>query len=246
MTDVAGLNQTDVTPEPKSESAALISIIQRAASDPTVDIEKMERLFQMHERMVAKQAKTAYLAAFAQLQSELPAAIKRGTGHNSKAYARYEDLIETLRPHFSEHGFSISHRVNTAGNQIVVTGVLGHSGGHSEETSVTLPPDASGNKAAVHAVASSISYGKRYVTLTLTGIATEGEDDDAKRAITGATITEAEAEKLAETLADDDVDIPAFCRYFKIQKFGDLPAAKYSSALRMIEERKKKATGASA
>ncbi len=97
-----------------SESGALISLIERAARDPSVDIDKMERLFQMHAAVEARRAKTAYLAAFAKLQSELPAAVRAGTGHNSKAYARYEDLIEALRPCLARHGSSLSHRVDTS------------------------------------------------------------------------------------------------------------------------------------
>ncbi len=224
----------------QSDSAALITLIQRAASDPNVDIEKMERLFAMHERMTAQQAKTAYLSAFAKLQAALPAAVRRGKGHNNKNYARYEDLIETLRPHLAEHGFSVSHRVDTSTGQIKVTGVLGHSAGHSEETSMMLPPDTSGGKTAVHATASAISYGKRYVTLTLTGIATEGEDDDARRATAGEMITDEQAADLAAKLDAAGVDVPAFCGFFKIAKYADLPAAQYSRALKMIEQAKAK------
>jgi len=45
------MDQTQ-TPVVHDESAALISIISRAASDPNVDIDKMERLLQMQERIL--------------------------------------------------------------------------------------------------------------------------------------------------------------------------------------------------
>jgi hypothetical protein len=35
---------------------SLLEVISRAASDPTVDIEKMERLMAMHERITARDA----------------------------------------------------------------------------------------------------------------------------------------------------------------------------------------------
>ncbi|HDP4022085.1 TPA: single-stranded DNA-binding protein, partial [Pseudomonas aeruginosa] len=38
------------------ESATILQVIQRAAADPQCDIEKMERLMQMHERFQARQA----------------------------------------------------------------------------------------------------------------------------------------------------------------------------------------------
>ncbi len=221
-----------------SESAALLSMIERAARDPTVDIDRMERLFKMHEQAEARRARTSYLAAFAAMQAELPAAVRAGKGHNGKAYARYEDVIGTLRPHFEVHGFSISHRVDTSGDRIKVTGILGHKDGHSEETQFSAPPDSSGNKTPIHAMASTISYGKRYVTLTLTGIATEGEDDDARKASV-ATITDEQAEQIKEALEATNGLLPRFCAYWKLDKLTDLPADKFEGALRSITARKR-------
>ena len=61
-----------------SEAGALISMIERAARDPSVDIDKMERLFLLQERMSAQRAKAAYLSALADMQPELPVIDKRG------------------------------------------------------------------------------------------------------------------------------------------------------------------------
>ncbi len=229
-----------VTPPAASPPDAdpLISMIERAARDPSVDIDKMERLFQMHERMMERTAKTAYLAAFSKLQAELPAAIRGGTGHNSKKYARYEDIIESLRPILQRHGFSLSHRVDTSGNVIKVTGILGHANGHSEETQFTAPPDTSGGKVPIHAIASTISYGKRYVSLTLTGIATEDEDDDAKRAIAGPTIDEDQEIALRDELEAAGKSVQAFCAFFKLAKLGDLPVTRVEEAKAAIRRKK--------
>ena len=222
---------------PVQSDAAIISMIERAARDPQVDIEKMERLFQMHAAAEARRAKTAFLAAFSLLQSELPAAVRAGTGHNSKKYARYEDLIEVLRPMLKLHGFSLSHRVDTSSNQIKVTGILGHRDGHSEETQFSAPPDTSGNKTPIHAIASTISYGKRYVTLTLTGIATEGEDDDAKRATAKTPITEEQVMALREMIEATNSDEKGFCAYMKTERLSDLPAEHYERAVAVLKRK---------
>ena len=52
----------------QSENAAIMSMIERAARDPAVDIEKMERLFKMQQDASARRARTEYLAAFSELQ----------------------------------------------------------------------------------------------------------------------------------------------------------------------------------
>lgn len=218
-----------------SESAALISMIERAARDPNVDVDKMERLFVMHQQAADRRAKAAYLAAFSALQAELPAAIRKGAGHNNKAYARYEDLIDTLRPHLAKHGFSISHRVET-GNQITVTGILGHAAGHSEQTSIVLPPDTSGNKTAVHAMGSSISYGKRYVTLTLTGIATEGEDDDGKAAGHVAA-DQPTLEKLKALITTANANIGRICQHYSVETLDDLTSKQIGDVMAGLSAR---------
>lgn len=233
MTDQAVAKiETSSAPAIAGESAALISMIERAARDPAVDIEKMERLFSMHERMTAQRAKASFLAAFASLQAELPAATRNGKGHNAKTYARFEDVVAALRPHLHAHGFSLSHRVDTTGNIIRITGILGHRDGHTEQTEMTLPPDTSGGKTAVHAMASAISYGKRYVTLTLTGIATE-DDDDARKASEGT----ANDDKLAEIkmlIDQTKADIGGLCAHFSVETLDDLTGKQAEKAKAML------------
>ncbi|WP_185835578.1 ERF family protein [Pseudomonas aeruginosa] len=60
--------------------------------------------------------------------------------------------------------------------------------------------DTSGNKNAVQAVASSVSYGKRYTAGALLNFTTHGEDDDAFTAAAPVLITEAQAKQLKSLL----------------------------------------------
>ena len=221
----------------QSETAAIMSMIERAARDPAVDIEKMERLFKMQQEASARRAKTEYLAAFSQLQAILPTAARRGTGHNNKKYARFEDVIDALRKPLSEHGFSLSHRIDTSNNMVRVTGVLGHRGGHSEQTDIILPPDASGNKTLTHAIASSISYGKRYVSLTLTGVATD-DDDDAKAATAGPAISEDQQIELRDILIAKNLSETEFCKFLKVEKLSALPASQMEAAKTVLMKAK--------
>lgn len=173
--------------EPIDLSGGLLGVIARAARDPGVDIDKMERLLEMQERVLAREAKTAYAVALAELQPRLPIISERGKILNREnkvqsTYAFWEDVNEQIRPMLSEAGFSLSFRTGKSGNDITVTGVLTHKDGHSEETTISLPADGSGNKNAVQAVASSTSYGKRYTAFALLNITTKGEDDDGTTA----------------------------------------------------------------
>ena len=100
-----------------------------------------------------------------------------------------------------QYGFAMSFRVEHKAEGVSVTGVLMHRAGHREETTMLLPTDTSGGKNAVQAVASSVSYGKRYVMCAMLNISTRGEDDDGYAAAPVATITEAQAKAIRDMLA---------------------------------------------
>lgn len=169
--------------EPSRELATdnvspMFAMIERAARDPSVDIDKLERLMQMKERADAQTARAAFDAAMADMQPELPAIGERGNAAGRYTYALWEDINTAIKPILTRHGFALTFRTDfTSG--IAVTGVLSHRAGHREETSITLPADPSGNKNAVQAVASSVSYGKRYTAGALLNLTSHGEDDDA-------------------------------------------------------------------
>lgn len=163
-----------------SETAAILSIIERAARDPNVDIEKMQRLMDMQDKVRADRAKIAYAAAFAEMQPNLPEIPEHGKGHGS-TYALWEDINELVKPVLAEHGFGISFRTGRDGQSIAVTAVLSHRDGHREETTMLLPLDTSGSKNAVQAVGSSTSYGKRYTASALLNLTSRGDDDDGKK-----------------------------------------------------------------
>lgn len=168
----------DRLPE-RSEGATILSVISRAASDPSVDIDKMERLLLMHERMQAKQAEADFAADLAEMQDQLPSIGERGNAANRYTYALWEDINAAIKPILKRFGFALSFRTDCQKDAIAVTGVLTHRGGHREETTISLPADGSGNKNAVQAVASSVSYGKRYTAGALLNLTSHGEDDDA-------------------------------------------------------------------
>ncbi|WP_252106985.1 MULTISPECIES: ERF family protein [unclassified Halomonas] len=164
---------------PTAGSTAIIQVIERAALNPDVDIDKMERLLQMQERVMDRQAMMAYSAAMAAMQTELPSIEERGQTNNG-FYATLEDIVDAVRPILQKHGFAVSFRIQTQERGIQVTGVLMHKDGHREETSMLLPADMSGNKNAVQAFGSSTSYGKRYVLCALLNITTRGQDDNGQ------------------------------------------------------------------
>jgi hypothetical protein len=185
-------------PTVPTNSSPILGLIERASRDPNVDIDKMERLYRMKLDMEARDAKAAYLAALAEMQPKLPVITKHGvisknekddrgnrTGRQEAMakYAKWEDVVEGITPVLAEYGFSLSFRISQpTPDRIAVSGVLGHRGGHTEETTISLPLDTSGAKNNVQGWGSSTAYGKRYTAFALLNISARGEDDDGNAA----------------------------------------------------------------
>lgn len=235
-------------PAPASETAAILSVIERAARDPSVDIDKMQRLMDMRDRELTRNAKAAYMAALAEMQPELPSIAERGEiRHDRKdrsaapqsTYARWEDINDAIKPALAKHGFALSFRTGRDGDRIVVTGILGHREGHSEETTMHLPADSSGSKNAVQAVGSSTSYGKRYTAmalLNLTSRAPEDRDDDGRAGGGGSTISEEQIGQMRDLIEKVEADLVKFCNHLGIPSLADLPAARFDGAMRELRD----------
>jgi hypothetical protein len=233
--------------QPQSESGAIISMIERAARDPAVDIDKMERLMAMRDRVLSREAQLAFDTAFAEMQPKLPVIDKKGriegeskrTGEKiSQAHGRWEDISPAIMPILGEHGFGLRFRqeqVNdTTGQQKTrITAVLSHGGGHREEAYFDLPLDTSGSKNNVQAYGSTASYGKRYSATLVLNIVTKGEDDDGKAAGAGAgrCISQEQADDLRDAIEANGKNLAKFLQWAKVEKLTDIPAANYQACV---------------
>jgi hypothetical protein len=191
-------------------AGSILALIERAARDPNVDIEKLERLFALKERMEARDAKQAFTEAKIAMQPEMPEITMKGhivirdknkpdVITQDTPFARFEDIHEAVMPVLSAHGFDLSFRNGLAPDgKVRVTTLLSHVAGHTEETHFDLPHDSSGSKNSVQAVGSSTSYGKRYGTLSILNIKVCGEDDDG----VAASYKDSSGEPLARTKLD--------------------------------------------
>lgn len=205
MSQVARVDTQSQPPAIAAESVTILQIIQQVAMSPTADIDKMERLMVMHQNIQALQAKQQFDEALAAMQEELPVIGERGgikdkNGRIQSTYALWEDINEMIKPVLARHGFALSFRTPRNDRGIEVEGVLSHRAGHRETTSLLLPADTSGSKNGVQAVASSVSYGKRYTAGALLNFTTTGEDDDGNGAVVTPRVTSVQAAQLAMLL----------------------------------------------
>lgn len=159
-----------------------IEMIERVASNPAVDVAKLEKIIDLQERILRANAESAFNAAFAIMQPKIPAIVERRKTNNGK-YAPLEDINVVILPILSEHGFALAHRTEWLDKDTLkVVGILTHRDGHSRTSEFVTGGDESGNKNDIQGLGSAVTYGRRYTTQSLLNITTKDEDDDGRRA----------------------------------------------------------------
>mgnify|MGYP001599208148 FL=1 len=232
-------------PVPASETAAILAVIERAARDPSVDIDKLKELLVIRAQIEEQGAKRAFATAMTQAQTEMRAVAADATNPQTKSkYASYFALDKALRPLYTKHGFSLSFNTGKAdvSEYVRVICDVSHDDGRTKEYHIDMPADGKGAKGGdvmtkTHATGSAVSYGMRYLLKMIFNIAV-GDDDG--NAASGETVTQAQADAIKCLIAEVAVDLPKFLKYFKIENIEDLPAKQYQRAVDAIEGKRKK------
>jgi len=154
------------------------------ALDKGVGVEVMEKLMDMHARWEAAQARKAFDDAMASLREDMPEVIKNqkvdfttNKGRTNYQYEDLSDVTKALSPAMAKLGLSFRWRTDSGQNGVKVTCIITHRGGHYEETALTAPVDASGNKNPIQAIGSAVTYLQRYTLKAAVGVAADRDDD---------------------------------------------------------------------
>lgn len=162
----------------------MVSMIERVVMNPDADLDKLERMLAMKERMDSQNARVSFARALSAARSNMPPIIKDATvdftSQKGRTHYRHETLAgiaKQIDPILSEHGLSYRFRTEQGNGGVCVTCIIQHSEGHYEETSLTGAPDQSGNKNGFQAVGSAVTYLQRYTLKAALGLSAEVDDD---------------------------------------------------------------------
>jgi len=174
---------------PVAGEDAWLTMIERAARDPSVDVSKMERMFEMRERVMKTSAEQAFNASFVAVRAMVGPVVKNKS--NDQTRSKYADLFaiaDLLDPVMTENGFGATF--GTADCPLEghyrITGTLLHAQGHSKEYHADVPIDGAGlkgnsNKTATHAFGSTMTYGRRYLKLAMFDLSITDNDGNRQR-----------------------------------------------------------------
>lgn len=235
-----------VLPAVREDTASLVAVIERAALNPEVDLDKMERLLAMKERIDAKTAESAFNSAMAFAQSEMGRVSADATNPQTRSrYASYANLDRHLRPIYTRHGFALSFDTgdSPAPEHVRVVCHVTHRDGHSRDYRCDMPADGKGAKGGdvmtkTHATGSAMAYGMRYLLKLIFNVAV-GEDDDDGNTASDPVMSAAHAKEIKDLLAETKSDTAKFLAAMGgFASVDDMPERAYSTAKARLLKKK--------
>lgn len=229
---VSVIPQADNLPSVVTPMSMLAKAVEGGA-----DIDVLEKLMGLSERWEANQARKAFDEAVSAAKAAIPPIVRNATGHNAKKYADFAAIARSVDPVLGKHGLSYRFRT-TQTDRINVTCVLSHKAGHSEETTLSGPPDATGSKNAIQAIGSTLKYLQRYSLVQMLGLADSLDDDDGVAADIGAFVSPSQLAQLNEIADDVNADKVKFCKYLKVGSLAEIPAKTFAHAMQLLEAKR--------
>jgi len=213
------------------------------AIEKGADIEKLEKLMNLHLTWEKEQAKKAYWEAMTAFKANPPeidkdkkVSYKTTAGTTAYNHASLGNVTEKINTELSKHGLSASWITTQEADKVSVTCRIAHVNGHFEETSLTASPDNSGGKNNIQALGSTITYLERYTILALTGLATY-EDDDGKGS-EAVYIGDKQKSTIVDMINAKEIDEAKFLKYMVVESVDKILAADYEKAMASLRAAK--------
>lgn len=209
-----------------------------------LDVQKLEKVIELKERLDAKAAEREFNIAMAELQNELPQIDKLARGQNSK-YARLEDIDSVIRPMLASRGFSRSMTEEGRTDSHVSFALkIRHRAGHVEVTRGTFSIDKSATSSRTGGSVrtptqddgSTRSYAERYLLCDALGIVTRGVDNDGART---EVISKDQVRDIEIALKDTKSDTAGFLKYMGVASIAEIRLADLKKATTAIEQKRR-------
>jgi hypothetical protein len=230
---------------PEQIAVTPMQLLQIAMSQGA-DLQKLEKLMELHERWQATQARMAFDAAISAAKAEIKPIVKNREVDFTSARGRtnydFEDFAQIARevdPVLARHGLSYRHRSKQNGNALTIICKVSHRDGHFEETELTAGNDESGNKNGIQGIGSTATYLQRYTLKIALGLSATTDDDGQKGGDEEEYITDEQVADLTALLSEVGANKANFLKVCKIESIADLPARKYKDAVARLEEKRK-------
>lgn len=231
-------NRSAVIPPKETQAATMMQVVANAASNPDCDIEKMQALLAMQDKLIEREARAEFSAAMSEACGKIPQVERTGTvslgGKGGYKFTRWEDMDKVIRPVLSEHNLRLSFNTRSVEGSPskVIIGTISHSNGQYQSAEIELPLDAGQGRNPLQGFGSTISYGKRYCAEMLLNIVRCDEDMDGKYQPQKQAdyITAQQKEELISLLQQTRSDTSAFLAWARCRNLDEMERKNFAKA----------------
>lgn len=236
------------TPAPRVEvpaGAGMVSVTQllQAAVDKGTPVEALEKLVDLHERIAEREARQEFIRALAAFKAECPPIVHSKkvdftsrTGSKVKySYTELDELARIIDPVLTKHGFSYGWDERLDKGFVTTMCTLYHVGGHSRQSSFTLPADNDSAASPQQKIGMADSYAARRSLIAVLGLTTADKDPLVKE-IDPTTINEDQLTELADLLKESGRTPSKFLAYLGVESLAKLPAVRFAEAKSALEQ----------
>lgn len=239
-----------------------LAVIIQAARDPSMPVDKLERLFAMQREIQSKDERYLFDEAMRAVQTEMRP-VRRDKKGERGWYASLDNIDAMLSPITLKNGFSLSYgsRPSLIEKHYAITCIVSHTGGHWREYQLDLPADSTGpegkpNKTIVQGVVSTSSYAKRALKQLIFNVTIQNADKDgnpiasaetrSSDAPSNGTITPAQLKTIQGHIADTGLAATKVLDFVEklsgqeIATVADIPAKHYADVIAAFAEFKAK------
>jgi hypothetical protein len=187
------VNELEVSiPKPQAlainpDAPLMVQVMQAVASGIKIDTDTIKAMQDIVRQEKDDAAKLAFATNFTLAQAGIGGVVKtRKNKQTDSMYAGLDDVIEMSKAVCSKHNFSVtfSEGSTEAKEHIRIIATVLHKDGHKELYHYDVPLGGKGikgvvNMTAIHAKATSVSYGQRYLLCMIWNIPTKDNDGNS-------------------------------------------------------------------
>ena len=223
------------------------SLVQLAI-EKGVDVEVLERIVALQERVTTRNARTYFFEALSSFQENCPAipkaktasiATKSGASY-SYTYATLDDIAEAIRPALTLHGLSYSWTTEDSENPEIlnVVCVLRHKDGHEQRATFPTPIDTGARMSAAQKTGAALTYGRRQSLVSVLGLTTTDDDvDGAAGASESESIDSAQIKDLNKLLTSSGADTKRFLAYMGVDSLAAITQDDFKKAIASLNRK---------
>ena len=177
MTETEEAAATDIVPAATNP----LAIIEAMSQNPACDVEKLKGLMDLAERWQARDAREAFVRAFADFQEKCPIIGKGRVAQGDRMsfrYAGFSDIMQAIQPVLAACGLSVSFSSDLlTDGRLHIACTVSH-GTHSEVSEFTCPVPSQMRVNDTQKMGAALSYAKRYCLCAALNIVVADEDFD--------------------------------------------------------------------